>query len=71
MNKKILLIGINAKYIHSNPAVHGLKAYADKYYPNRPSGCELSVAEYTINQQTDTILAGLYKKNPLAVAFSS
>lgn len=70
MNKKVLLIGINAKYIHSNPAIHSLKAYADKYYPNRPSGCALTVAEYTINQQPDTILADLYQKNPQVAAFS-
>lgn len=49
---KVLLIGINAKYIHSNPAVYSLKAYADKYYPDRPAGCSLEIAEYTINQPT-------------------
>lgn len=70
MNKTVLLIGINAKYIHSNPAIHGLKAYADHYYPNRPNGCKLTVAEYTINQQTDTILADLYQKKPQVAAFS-
>jgi len=70
MNKKILLIGINAKYIHSNPAVHSLKAYADKYYQNRPSGCEVAIAEYTINQPTSAILADLYQKKPQAAAFS-
>lgn len=68
--KTVLLIGINAKYIHSNPAVYCLKAYADKYYPNRPDGCELAVAEYTINQQANTILADLYEKKPQAAAFS-
>lgn len=70
MNQSVLLIGINAKYIHSNPAIHSLKAYADAYYPNRPSGCALAVAEYTINQQTDTILADLYQKKPQVAAFS-
>lgn len=68
--KTILLIGINAKYIHSNPAVHSLKAYADKYYPNRPNDCELTIAEYTINQQASAILADLYEKKPQAAAFS-
>ena len=28
---KILLAAINAKYIHSNPAVYSLRAYACKY----------------------------------------
>ncbi|MBO5144908.1 MAG: DUF4080 domain-containing protein [Lachnospiraceae bacterium] len=70
MTKKILLVGINAKYIHSNPAVYSLKAYADKYYPDRPDGCTLEIAEYTINQQTGTILADLYHKRPDVAAFS-
>lgn len=70
MNKKVLLVGINAKYIHSNPAVYSLKAYADKYYPNRPDGCTVEIAEYTINQQTSAILADLYQKKPQIAAFS-
>ncbi|MDE7273432.1 MAG: B12-binding domain-containing radical SAM protein [Lachnospiraceae bacterium] len=69
-NNSILLIGINAKYIHSNPAVHSLKAYADKYYPDRPDGCALDIAEYTINQPPSAILADLYQRRPQAAAFS-
>ncbi|MDE6621838.1 MAG: B12-binding domain-containing radical SAM protein [Lachnospiraceae bacterium] len=69
-NNKILLIGINAKYIHSNPAVHSLKAYADKYYPDRPDGCAVEIAEYTINQPSSAILADLYQRRPQAAAFS-
>lgn len=69
-NIKILLIGINAKYIHSNPAVYSLKAYADNYYPDRPDGCALEIAEYTINQPPGAILADLYRKNPQVAAFS-
>ncbi len=67
---KVLLIGINAKYIHSNPAVYSLKAYADKYYPERPDGCVLEIAEYTINQPADAILADIYQHRPQAAAFS-
>lgn len=70
MNRNILLIGINARYIHSNPAVYSLKAYADRYYPDRPDGCEVTVAEYTINQSADFILADLYRKSPCVAAFS-
>lgn len=61
---KVLLIGINAKYIHSNPAVYSLKAYADKYYPARPGGCSLEIAEYTINQPVGAILADIYLLRP-------
>ena len=28
---KILLAAINAKYIHSNPAIYSLRAYVEKY----------------------------------------
>lgn len=69
-NHNVLLIGINAKYIHSNPAVYSLKAYADRYYPDRPSGCTLGIAEYTINQPVGAILADLYQKRPQVAAFS-
>ncbi len=69
-DNKVLLIGINAKYIHSNPAVYSLKAYADKYYPDRPDGCALGIAEYTINQPTGAILADIYQKRPQVAAFS-
>ncbi len=69
-NNKVLLIGINAKYIHSNPAVYSLKAYADKYYSVRPDGCILEIAEYTINQPSNAILADLYQKKPHVAAFS-
>lgn len=61
---KILLIGINAKYIHSNPAIRCLKAYAGEYSEY------VELAEYTINQQTEDVLMDIYGKKPDAVAFS-
>ena len=70
MNPNVLLIGINAKYIHSNPAVYSLKAYADKYYADRPDGCVVSITEYTINQSTGSILSELYHRKPDVAAFS-
>ena len=66
----ILLIGINAKYIHSNPAIYCLKAYVDRYCTNRPDGCGVSLAEYTINQPVSAVLADLYAKKPDVAAFS-
>lgn len=69
-NNTVLLIGVNAKYIHSNPAIYSLKAYADKYYSDRPDGCAVEIAEYTINQTSGAILAGLYQKKPRMAAFS-
>lgn len=62
--KKILLVALNAKYIHSNPAVYCLKAYAAEYQE------QIEIAEYTINQQTDEILRDIYKRKPDVIAFS-
>ena len=65
---RIILVAINAKYIHSNLAVYSLQAYAEKY-GNR-KGYTLEVAEYTINQQPGYILAEIYKRNADLVCFS-
>lgn len=73
---KILLAAVNAKYIHSNLAVYCLRAYAQKYLDRqKESGmhlldAEIEVAEYTINQQTDDILADIYKRKPCVLCFS-
>ncbi len=61
---KILLTAVNAKYIHSNPAVHILKTYAAEWSDH------IEVAEYTINQQTESILADIYNRKPDVIAFS-
>jgi len=61
---KILLVAINAKYIHSNLAVYCLKKYSKEYDNN------IEIAEYTINQQMEFILQDIYKRNADVVAFS-
>ena len=61
---KIVLTAINAKYIHSNPAVYSLRAYAGQY------GYGADVAEFTINQRTEHILRELYRKKPDVLCFS-
>lgn len=48
---KFLLVAINAKYIHSNPAIYSLKAYAGENYDEY-----VETAEYTINQSLEYIL---------------
>lgn len=60
----ILLVAINAKYIHSNPAVFSLKSCAGEYESY------VDVMEFTINQQASYILSEIYKKRPDVVAFS-
>ena len=51
INMKILLTAINAKYIHSNPALYSLRAYAGEM-----EGREIQIAEYTINHRREDIL---------------
>lgn len=65
---KILLAAINAKYIHSNLAVYSLRSYAAKMEPQYAK--ELEIAEYTINQTTDSILMDLYERKPDVLCFS-
>ena len=68
----LVLVGINAKYIHSNPAIYSLAAYAGKFAD--PKGVSLrehiEIAEYTINQQLADIEADIYKKKPDVIAIS-
>ncbi len=60
----VLLVAVNAKYVHSNLAVYCLKSYAAS------KGYEVELAEYTINQQPDEVLRDLYGKRADVVAFS-
>ena len=68
---KILLVAINAKYIHSNPAVYSLAAYANhNLTKEEKEQCQVEIAEYTINHRTEAIIADIYKKRPDVLAFS-
>lgn len=62
---KILLVAINAKYIHSNLAIYDLRAYSKKY------GEHIEMAEYTINNLSEQIIIDIYKRNPDVIAFST
>lgn len=66
---KILLAAVNAKYIHSNLAVYSLKAYAEKSLAQSDCGGlnvkpDITIAEYTINQQEDEILRDIFQGKP-------
>ena len=62
---KFLLVAVNAKYIHSNPAIYSLRAYAGKEMQEH-----IELAEYTINHYLEDILADIYRRKPDAVGFS-
>lgn len=59
-----LIVAINAKYIHSNLAIYSIRAYCKK------CGINLDIAEFTINQKTDSMLKEIYKKKPDFIGFS-
>lgn len=62
---KFLLAAVHAKYIHTGIAVYSLRSYAGEKLREH-----IEVAEYTINQQREDILADLYRRKPDAVGFS-
>lgn len=62
---KFLLVAVNAKYIHSNPAVYSLRGYVDA---SLRSFVELK--EYTINQSLQDIMADIYARKPRVIGFS-
>lgn len=64
MTMKILLVAVNAKYIHSNLAVYSLKAYAGRY------GDRIGILEMTINHSEEDILKKIYLQKAEVVAFS-
>ena len=68
MRMKFLLVAINSKYIHSNPAVYSLKAYAGKN--SLKAGTVIEIQEYTINQMPSDILGSIYGEKPDYIGFS-
>lgn len=60
----MLLVGINAKFVHSNLAIRYMKTYCEKL------GYDIEIEEYTINQRVDVILSEIMKKKPRAIGFS-
>ncbi len=64
---KVLLVAVNAKYIHSNLAVYSLKEYAEKYGKNEH---EIKIKEYTINQYTEEIVSDIYEEQADIIGFS-
>ncbi len=62
---QFLLAAVNAKYIHSNPAIYSLKSYAGRELQRH-----IAIAEYTINNKTEEILGDLYRRQPDVIGFS-
>ncbi len=62
---KFLLAAVNAKYIHSNPAIYSLRCFAGRELQEH-----IELAEYTINNRPEQILSDIYQRKPDVVGFS-
>ena len=61
---KILLIAMNAKFIHSSLALRSIQMYCAKYEAN------IKKIELTINHYENEILKNIYEEKPDVLAFS-
>lgn len=61
---KVLLVGINSKFIHSNLAVRYLKTFT------RELNYESKIREFSINEREEIILKEIINEKPDVVAFS-
>ncbi len=66
-DKKVLLCALNSKFIHSCLAVHSLKNFAVSKGYNKE---KIIIKEFTINDNIDFILDGIFSEEPEVVAFS-
>lgn len=62
--KKILLVALNAKYIHSNPALYSLSRTAGGINKG------IHILELTINNRYEDIISAIYNENPDVIGFS-
>ena len=59
---KTVFAALNAKYIHVNLAIRAIKLYCSEFSP--------LIKEYTINDNTDNIIASLHAEKADVIAFS-
>lgn len=63
---KVLLVGVNARNIHANPALYALARAAEQ----QGRGCMVQIQEYAIHTPTQYIMAQIFEQRPDVVAFS-
>lgn len=69
---KILLVALNASYMHTNIAVRLLKVYAEKYLPQEiKAEIQIEFAEFTTNQPVGEVLRGIAESKADVVLFST
>ncbi len=60
---KILLVGVNAKYAHTNPAI--------RYLKNAAASEDVEIAEYTVNMPLEQVFEELLEKKASVYGFST
>ena len=65
---KVLLVAVNAKYIHTCPAIYSLKAFAEEY---ADISAVIETAEYTINDRYQDVLSGVMSHHADIIGFST
>lgn len=66
-DKKVLLCALNSKFIHSCLAVHSLKKFSVSQGYDKE---KIKIKEFTINDNIDFILHGIFSEKPEVIAFS-
>ena len=66
MNKKILLVGINSQYVHTNISVRYLKNFVKENME-----CDIDIYESNINNQLIHMLNDIFEINPDVIIFST
>lgn len=64
---RILLVGLNARYVHTNLAIRYLKAALKEEGRDDWNVC---TREFSINEQLDTVASEIYEEKPDAIGFS-
>lgn len=59
--KKIVLVGVNAKFAHTNPAIRYLQQYCGRE--------QVQIAEYTINMEAEQVYEQLRSMQADAYGF--
>ncbi|MCL2605279.1 MAG: B12-binding domain-containing radical SAM protein [Defluviitaleaceae bacterium] len=62
---KIVLVAVNAKFIHANAAIYSLKRYCEERTPFK-----ITPLEFTVNDSFDFILSEIYESAPDILGFS-
>ena len=66
----IILVALNAKFIHSSLAVHSLYAHLDKCTHHGELQKHVTIKEFTINHREELIVSELFGLKPDVLAFS-